>query len=56
VIPGLQSGGANALGTELGTELGTDTTFTLEVIPPKGAVLFIQRTTPVSLEAQTFLD
>ncbi len=52
VIPGLESGGANALTTEL----GTDMTFTLEVIPPKGAVLFIQRTTPVSLESITFLD
>ena len=52
VIPGLQSGGANALSPEL----GTDQTFTLEMIPPKGAVLFIQRTTPVSLEAETFLD
>ena len=52
VIPGLQSGGANALTTEL----GTDMTFTLEVIPPKGAVLFIQRTTPVSLELRTSPD
>ncbi len=52
VISGLESGGANALSTEL----GTDQTFTLEVIPPKGAVLFIQRTTPVSLEARTSLD
>ncbi len=52
VISGLESGGANALTTEL----GTDQTFTLEVIPPKGAVLFIQRTTPVSLESRTFLD
>ena len=52
VIPGLNSGGANPLTTEL----GTDQTFTLEVIPPKGAVLFIQRTTPVSLESRTSLD
>ena len=30
----------------LDTDLGTDTTFTLEVVPPKGVVLFIQRNTP----------
>ena len=51
-IPNLQSGGANALSPVL----GTDMTFTLEIIPPKGAVLYIQRTTPVSLETETFLD
>ncbi len=37
-------------------DLATDTTFTLEVIPPKGAVLFIQRTTPVSMETINSLD
>lgn len=37
-------------------DLGTDQTFTLEVIPPVGAVLFIQRTTPISLEQITNLD
>ncbi len=36
--------------------LGVDTQFTLEVIPPRGAVLFIQRTTPVSFELFTMLD
>ena len=51
-IPGLQTGGANALGTQL----GIDTEFTIEVIPPTGAVLFIQRRTPVSLEVITSLD
>ena len=30
--------------------LGVNTTFTLEVIPPRGAVLFIERTTPIFLE------
>ncbi len=35
----------------LNPDLGTNQTFTLEVVPPRGAVLFIQRTTPVSLEA-----
>jgi archaellin len=40
----------------LDPDLGTDQTFTLEVIPPTGAVLFIQRTTPISMEAVTSLD
>ena len=40
----------------LTTDLGTSQTFTLEVIPPKGAVLFIQRTTPAALETITSLD
>ena len=43
-------------GTDLSVDLGTDTQFTLEVIPPKGAVLYIQRTTPVSFELFTMLD
>ncbi len=30
--------------------LGINITFTLEVIPPRGAVLFIERTTPIYLE------
>ncbi len=42
--------------TDLTTALGTDTEFTLEVIPPKGAVLFIQRTTPISFDLFTMLD
>ncbi len=40
----------------LATDLAVDQTFTLEVIPPKGAVLFIQRTLPKSLEQITTLD
>ncbi len=40
----------------LATDLAVDQTFTLEVIPPKGAVLFIQRTLPRSLEEITNLD
>ncbi len=52
VIPGLQSGGANALSSQL----GTDQTFTLEVIPPSGMVLFVERTTPISLNAVTRLN
>ncbi len=43
-------------GTDLITDLGTDTEFTLEVIPPKGAVLFLQRVTPVSYDLYTLLD
>ncbi len=47
----------NNLGlTDLTTTLGVDTEFTLEVIPPKGAVLFIQRTTPISFDLFTMLD
>lgn len=34
----------------LTTTLGIDTTFQLEVIPPKGAVLFIERNTPIFLD------
>jgi len=45
-----------SLNTTLSPTLGTDSTFTLEVIPPRGAVLFIQRTTPISLETKTSLD
>ena len=40
----------------LATDLAVDQTFTLEVIPPKGAVLYIQRTLPKSLEAINTLD
>jgi flagellin FlaB len=50
---------------ETGTGTGRDTltntlvpnkTFSIEVIPPSGAVLFIQRTTPVFLDATTSLN
>ena len=44
------------VGTDLTTDLGTDTEFTLEVIPPKGAVLFIQRVTPISFDLFTLLN
>ena len=40
----------------LSPDLGTDQTFILEVIPPVGAVLYIERTTPVSLSLETNLD
>jgi flagellin FlaB len=39
-----------------GVALGTNEAFTLEVIPPTGAVLFIQRTTPVAMETINNLD
>ena len=36
--------------------LGVNTTFSLEIIPPSGAVLFIERTTPVSMDPTNSLD
>ena len=42
--------------TQLATYLGTNKNFTLELIPPSGAVLFIGRRTPVSLEASNRLN
>ncbi len=44
------------LTTQLATDLGTNTDFTIEMIPSRGAVLFIGRRTPVSLEASNRLD
>ena len=46
---------------DLTTQLSTDTLtantdFTIELIPPSGAVLFIGRRTPVSLEKSNSLD
>ena len=38
------------LDTLLTSNLGTSTAFTIEVMPPKGAVLYISRATPSSLE------
>ena len=38
------------------TDLTTNRAFTIEVIPPKGAVLTIQRTTPLSMEVVNFLN
>ena len=40
----------------LANTLGVNTTFSLEIIPPKGAVLFIERTTPVFLNDIESLD
>ena len=40
----------------LSSTLGTNKTFSLEIIPPSGAVLFIERTTPVFLDVTISLD
>jgi archaellin len=40
----------------LASKLGINTTFSLEVIPPKGAVLFIERTTPVYWDTTNSLN
>jgi len=45
-----------ALNDNLTTNLGPSTEFTLEVVPPRGAVLFISRRTPVSFESIDILD
>ena len=42
--------------TAMSPRLGTNDTFILEVIPPKGAVLFIERTLPASLQNITSLE
>ncbi len=42
--------------TQLTTDLRTNTAFKIEIVPPRGAVLFIGRRTPVSLEASNTLD
>ena len=41
---------ARAINTSGTTNLGTDLEFTLEMKPPKGAVLIIQRTTPSAID------
>ena len=40
----------------LTTALGVNKTFTLEVIPAKGAVLHIERTTPIFMDTVNFLN
>jgi len=47
----LQAAAACPVQTPAGVQLGTATQFTLELIPPKGATLYLQRTTPISLQA-----
>ena len=41
---------------QLGTDLGTSTVFTIELVPPRGAVLFIGRRTPMSLKSSMNLN
>jgi flagellin FlaB len=40
----------------LKSALGIKTTFTLELVPLKGAVLYLERTTPVSMDIINFLN
>ena len=42
--------------TQLATDLGTNKEFTLEVIPPSEAVLYVGRRTPVSVESSNNLN
>ncbi|PKB65022.1 MAG: hypothetical protein BZY80_01425 [SAR202 cluster bacterium Io17-Chloro-G2] len=44
------------LNSRLDTALGPSTEFTIEVVPPRGAVLFVSRRTPVSTETKDVLD
>ncbi len=44
------------LDTQLASNLATNSSFTIEVIPPTGAVLFIGRRTPVSMGPTNLLD
>lgn len=44
------------LQSRLTTQLGPSTEFTIEVVPPRGAVLFVSRRTPVSTETKDILD
>jgi flagellin FlaB len=53
VVGSLISGNAGGnLIDALGTDLGINTTFSLEIITPSGAVLEIERTTPASIESK----
>jgi len=42
--------------TQLTTDLGTNIAFTIEMVRPRGAVLFIGRRTPAPLGASNTLD
>ena len=44
------------LQTRLTTQLGPSTEFTVEIVPPRGAVLFLSRRTPVSMQTIDILD
>ena len=49
------TGGGNLVDA-LGTPLGTNTTFTLEVLTPQGAVLTVERTTPPTIQSKMSLN
>ena len=51
---GLDTTGAGS--DNLTNTLGANKTFSLEIIPPRGAVLFIERTTPIYLETTVSLN
>ena len=53
MLQGLEVGSGQ---NPLTTNLGSSTTFTIEIIPPTGAVLFIERTTPVSFNTTDLID
>ena len=40
----------------LKSKLGTNTTFTLEIVPPRGPILFIERSTPINFDLITNLE
>ncbi len=40
----------------LKSKLGANTTFTLEIVPPQGPVLFIERSTPINMDVITNLE
>ena len=52
----LETGTHDTNNDTLKSILGVNTTFTLEIVPPRGAVLFIERTTPVFLDDIMSLD
>ena len=53
-LTGLDSTGTG--NNNLTNTLGVNKTFSLEVIPPRGAVLYIERTTPIYLDTTVSLD
>ncbi len=55
-IISLDTGFDDTANNTLKSKLGPGTTFSLEVIPPSGAVLFIERSTPTNLDIITNLE
>ena len=52
----LETGFHDTDNNTLKSKLGTNTTFTLEVVPPQGPILFIERSTPINFDLTTNLD